>query len=229
LTKSPLKFKPVVKDQLFYNRYEYCFSFGLAEANVLRELNHNLIDSKLDQRIEWRATARKRWQSSSNGYSWNVITDQIREDLHVICDIVINSSSDCKLVVSTHFGWIYTNDPKLIDQLKQYRCLTNKNYTRAVVNRPKNTVRLKKSLYQSRSYFINVKLTNQEKDNLKNFFANQKEHIRTSPSFNKWLNDNPYMRTQDYFFIDYTGEQWAVMLSLIRPGLIRRTLEIITK
>ena len=229
MIKSTLKFKPVVKDQLFYNCYEYCFGFTLAEANVLRGLSHDSIDAKLDQRIEWRANARKRWQSSSNGYSWNEITDQIREDLHTICNIVTNSTGDCKLVVSTHFGWLYTNDPGLIDHLKQYRCLTNKTYTRAVVNRPKNTVRLKKSPYENRSYFINVKLSTLEKDNLKNFFANQQGHIRTSPSLNDWLNNKPFLRTQDYFFLDYTGEQWLVMLSLIRPGLIRRTLKIITK
>lgn len=195
----------------------------------MRGLSHDLIDARLDQRIEWRDIARKRWRATMEGPGWNVITDQIRADLHLICDKILDSRVDCKLVVSTNFGWIYTNDHQLIDQLKSLRCLTNKTYTQAIVNRPKNTVRLKNSPYANRSYFINVKLTQAEKDNLKNFFANQQEHVRTSPSFIHWLNEAPYLRIQDYYFIDYTGDQWLTMLSLIRPGLIRKTLTIITK
>ena len=73
------------------------------------------------------------------------------------------------------------------------------------------------------------KLTNQEKENLKNFFTNQTEHIRISPSLHVFLHEKPYQRTMDHYFIDYNDEQWLTMLALIRPGLIRRTLEIVTK
>lgn len=195
----------------------------------MRGLKHDLIDSRLDQRIEWREIARRRWRSSvaSGASGWNEITDQIRKDLHTVCKLLI--PTDCKLVVSTHFGWIYTNDLGLIDQLRQVRCLTNKTYAQAVVNRPKNTIRLKNSRYENRSYLRNIKLTAAEKDTLKNFFVNQQEHIRTSPAFTTWLTEQPYLRTQDYFFIDYIGEQWLTMLSLVRPGLIRKTQTIITK
>jgi hypothetical protein len=33
----------------------------------------------------------------------------------------------------------------------------------------------------------------------------------------------------DHYFIDYNDEQWLTMLSLIRPGLIRQTQQIVTK
>lgn len=225
MTNLNLTFKPVVKDQLFYNHYEYCFGFTLAESNVMRGLKHDLIDSRLDQRIEWRNIARQRWQSGITG-NLNEITDEIRKNLHTVCAKLL--SADCKLVVSTHFGWVYTNDLDLIDHLRQMRCLTNKNYTKAIVDRPKNTIRLKNSQYQSRSYFYNLRLTPAEKITLKNFFANQQDHIRTSPALTTWF-AGAYHRTQDYFFIDYTGGQWLTMLSLVRPGLIRKTQTIITK
>lgn len=227
MTNLNLKFKSVVKDQLFYNQYEYCFGFTLAEANVMRGLKHKLIDDRLDQRIEWREIARKRWRSSAVSHGWNEITSQIREDLHSVCDVL--SGVDCKLVVSTHFGWVYTNDINLVDHLRQVKCLRNKTYTQATINRPKNTILLKNSRYSSRSYFYNIKLTVDEKEILKNFFVNQQEYIRTSPSFAHWLYESPYYRIQDYYFIDYTGEQWLTMLSLIRPGLIRKTQTIVTK
>jgi hypothetical protein len=220
------KFVAVQKDQFFYGRYEYCFGFTLAEANILRNLNHESIDSRLDQRIEWRETARKRFQSDGG---WNKITPQIREDLHNVCDAILQSGVDYKLVVTTHFGWLYTNSITLIKQLMKFRCLSGMTYTQAVINRPKNTILLKNSPHQSRSYFYNLKLTEQEKHNLKNFFSNQKEHVRISPSLANFLYEKPYQRIQEYFFIDYVGDQWLTMLSLIRPGLFRKTLAIINK
>ena len=195
----------------------------------MRGLDHSLIDARLDQRIEWRNNARKRWKASTEGTGWNEITAQIREDLHKVCDTILTSKVDCKLVVSTHFGWLYTNNLELISQLVTFRCLTGKRYTRAVVNRPKNTILLKNSRYSNRSYFAYSKLTAQEKETLKNFFANQKDHIRISPSFAHWLHESPYLRMQDYYFVDYTDQQWLTMLSLIRPGLIRKTQTIVTK
>ena len=89
LTKLIQNFKSIIKDRLFYDRYEYCFCFTLAEANVLRGLKHELIDSRLNQRIEWREMARQRWPKTSEGTFWNTITDQVREDLHTICEAKI--------------------------------------------------------------------------------------------------------------------------------------------
>jgi hypothetical protein len=227
LTKSILKFKSVVKDQLFYDRYEYCFGFYLPEANTLRGIKqHDQIDERLKQRTEWRELATKRWHAGIPT-RWNPITDQVRQDLHEVGDLVLDS--DCKLVVTSDNGWIYTNDLTLIDQLRSMKCLKSKTYARAVINRAKNTILLKNSQYTSRSYFNTTKLTFQEKETLKNFFLNQREHIRLSPSFNEWITIKPFQRLMDHYFIDYTGEQWLTMLSLIRPGLIRKTQQIVTK
>ena len=229
LTNLIRQFKPVVKDRLFYDRYEYCFSFTLAEATALRGLRHDLIDERLDQRIEWREIARRRWKNSIDTMGWNAINDQVRKDLHLVCDTIVDSGADCKIAVSHHVGYLYTNDLQVIESLRFFRCLSNVNYTRAVVNRPKNTILLKKSEYKHRAYFQYIKLTGQEKDNIRNFFDVQKEHIRVSPSLLTFLTQKPYLRTMDHYFIDYNDEQWLVMLSLIRPGLIRKTLDIINK
>lgn len=229
MTASNLKFKNVIKDQLFYDRYEYCFSFNLAEATALRGLRHDLIDERLDQRIEWREIARKRWKNSIDTMGWNQINDQVRADLHTVCDAIVTSGADCKIAVSHYRGYLYTNTVDLIDHLRTFRCLTGMQYSRAVVNRPKNIILLKKSAYSRRSFFHYVKMTQQEKDNLKNFFTNHTEHIRLSPSLNIFITEKPYLRTMDHYFIDYNDEQWLTMLSLIRPGLIRKTQQIVTK
>jgi hypothetical protein len=229
LTISIQTFSPVIKDQLFYDRYEYCFGFNLAEATVLRGLKHELIDARLDQRIEWREIARKRWKNTVDTMGWNLINDQVRADLHSVCDAIVASGEDCKIAVSHHRGYLYTNSLELIDQLRPLRCLSGMTYSRAVINRPKNTILLKKSDYTRRSSFQYVKLTEQEKINLTAFFTTHQAHIRTSPSLHTFLHEKPYLRTMDHYFIDYNDDQWLVMLALIRPGLIRKTQQIITK
>lgn len=229
MTNLIQQFKPVIKDQLFYDRFEYCFSFTLAEATALRGLRHDLIDERLDQRIEWREIARKRWKNTIDTMGWNLINDQVRSDLHYVCSAIVSSGADCKIAVSHHVGYLYTNSLDLIGHLRTFRCLSGMKYSRAVVNRPKNTILLKKSQFQHRSYFHYTKITEQEKENLKNFFKNQSEHIRISPSLDVFFNEKPYLRTMDHYFIDYNDDQWLTMLSLIRPGLIRKTQQIITK
>jgi exopolyphosphatase/guanosine-5'-triphosphate,3'-diphosphate pyrophosphatase len=42
-----------------------------------------------------------------------------------------------------------------------------------------------------------------------------------------WL-DDPFLRTQDYFFVDHDSEAWPTMLALVQPGVIRKTLAIVT-
>lgn len=235
LIKTTQQFKSVVKDRLFYDRYEYCFSFNLAEATVLRGLKHELIDARLDQRIEWREIARRRWKHTTDTMGWNQINDQVRADLHTVCSTIVNFGADCKISVSHHVGYLYTNDLGLIDQLRALKypsglsILSGMNYSRAVVNRPKNTVLLKKSLYKHRSYLHYVKLTEREKESLRAFFLNQGKHVRTSPSLQEFFDKKLFLRTMDHYFIDYNDDKCLTMLSLIRPGLIRKTQQIITK
>ena len=68
------------------------------------------------------------------------------------------------------------------NQLRKLRCLSNMTYTRAEINRPKDTILLKKSEYSRRSYFAYIKLTAQETDVMKRFiragvFKNEAEYI----------------------------------------------------
>lgn len=194
--------------------------FRITEANAMRGLTHESIDEDVDRRNQWREMARKRNNLSVR----EPITQQCREHLHSIFDII--NAFEYKLVTSMHNAWVYTNDINLAHAISKIRYVSSKTYTEAIIARPANTIALQTSKYQSRSYFVSVKLTANEKDNLGRFFDNQATHIRTSPALTAWLKTD-YKRTQDYFFIDYTDDSWLTMLALVRPGLIRKTLSII--
>lgn len=232
-----LQFKPVHKDSYFYNKYRYCITFVLAEASVLKSLDHDYINAIIERRKLWREVSQQRWSQSkpilTGSLSHTImtkrhkeITPEIVEDLHDFAEILIKTSIDFKLVTSVNQVWVYSNNVTFIKKIDSINYLCDKEYTEAIVSRPKNTIKLKNITHTHRSYLKSIKINSQEKQNLINFFANQPD-IKISPSFSKWLAESPYMRTQDYFFIDHTGKGWLVMLSLIYPGIIRKTLEII--
>jgi len=221
-------FKPVVKDRLFYDRFEYCIRFHLEEVNCLRTLDHEQIDRMIERRVAWRSISQTMHSSTPTtvlSNQSNKITETTVENLHVLAEILLTTPAAFKLVVSAFTGYVYTNDLTLIDCVSKLPGVLYTEYTRAVVGRPKNTIQLRNPKYQWRSYFKIGKLTAEQKTQLVNFLTNQPD-IRISPALKQWINLK-FTRTQDYFFIDYNTTVWLTMLSLVIPGLIRKTLEII--
>jgi len=237
LTKLTQQFKLVIKDRLFYNRFEYAIGFHIDEASCLRDLGHEQIDSMIQRRMAWRDISQQRFagniKSSLFGQHQSIvarrqkeITEQTVSDLHKLADLLLTTSADYKLVVSVNNAHVYTNDLSLIDQVNALAGVSHQEYTRAVVCRPKDTIQLKHPRHEYRSYFKITKITDNQKKNLLSFLSNYTETIRLSPALQQWVN-TPMVRTQDYFFIDYNEQSWLTMLSLVRPGLIRKTMQII--
>lgn len=225
------KFKSVVKDRLFYNRFEYCISFRLDEISCLRELSHENIDQFIKRRQIWREISQQRIANAGNrisivGRRHKPITEDTVKNLHVLAETLLSCNSDYKLVVSVDQGYVYTDDLSLLDRVDQLPFLQYKDYSRAKVDRPANTIRLKNPRHKFRSYFRLVKLTNDQKQQLVKFLKNQQASIRTSPALTHWF-DISFTRTQDYFFVDYDSELWLTMLALVHPGIVRKTMHII--
>lgn len=230
---NKLKFAPVRKDRLFYNRYEYCMGFHLNEVSCLRQLDHTYIDQAMERRKQWREMTHQRWINGRQKHSatilrraWPEITEKTIADLHALAEQLLTTKTDYKLVVNANRAYVYTNDLNLIGQLDAMPELTDNTYTQAHVTRPKNTIAIKNSQYQFRTYFKLIKLTVQQKDQLMDFLNGQRGHVRLSPGLDRWF-DGSFNRCQDYFFVDYNTESWLTMLSLVHPGIVRKTMHII--
>ena len=204
------------------------------EASALRDLSHKEIDRTIERRREWREIALQRWNKTGTviGKHHNIlgrrrkeITEETVENLHELADILLTSTVDFKLVVSGNQGHVYTNELTFVNQLDQLPYFTQKHYSQAEVTRPKNTIQLKNPKYKLRSYFKRIKVTAEQKDQLKGFLTNQTT-VRRSPALDRWI-ASVLHRTEDYFFIDHDNMQWLTMLALVRPGLIRKTMQII--
>jgi hypothetical protein len=186
----------------------------------------------IERRKQWREIAQQRWVSGRQKHGiimsrrWKDITEKTAEDLHSLATVLLSTNADFKLVVSLNQGYVYANDTTLIDRLAIMSELTYKTYTRAKVVRPKNTIQLRNPQHQFRTYLIMCKLTAEQRHNLEEFLIAQSAHVRLSPALKRWI-DTPFNRTQDYFFIDHDSKTWTTMLSLVQPGIIRKTMHII--
>ena len=229
-----LKFNQVDKDRLFYGQWQYCISFHLDEVSALKNLDHEFIDALIERRKLWRDVARQRWKtiktpivpSMHANRRYRDITEQTVENLHDLAETLLKSKTPYKLVTSIDQAWVYTNSKGFVKKLASNTTLKDQHYSEAVISRPKNTIVLRSPTHTHRSYFKSTKLTDYEKQTLTNFFVNQIDYVRTGPALAKWL-AMPFHRTQDYFFVDHDGESWLIMLALIKPGLIRKTVEIV--
>lgn len=231
LLKTP-KFKNLQKDRLFYDQFEYCIAFYLDEVTCLRYLDHAKIDDMIERRKQWREIAQQRWVNGRQKYgiilsrTWREITDKTKSNLHSLAQVLLNTDCKFKLVTSVNQGYIYTNDVELINVLDSMHELSCKTFSRATVSRPKNTIKLKKVKHAFRTYFKALQISAEQKDHLMDFLYNQRDHVRVSSALQRWI-DQPFTRTQDYFFVDHDLATWTTMLSLVHPGLVRKTMHII--
>jgi hypothetical protein len=175
----------------------------------------------------WRERVRNRWPQNNFVRPHSAITDTTREVLYAFADFLKLTTDPYKMVISVNQCWIYSNSVNLLERIDRLPFVRNTKFTESVIVRPRDTVAVKHPNHNYRSYFRTTKLNNEEKDRILCFLQNQPD-IRISPALKEWI-ATPFNRTQDYFFVDYDSESWLTMLSLVRPGLIRRTVQIVAK
>ena len=215
-------FNDVSKDRLFYDQYQYCMTGNLREAGCLRKLDHTSIDHVVTVRREWVGR-------SPDYYSSNrAITDDMVQNLHAMCDVLISTKHQHKLIIEHNLVRVYTNNSQLFNDITQaVPALYSINYTQAVIDRPRNSIKLKESAYTHRTYLRSGTLTEQQKRSICQFLRNQ-DTIRLSPGLKQWaLYQNWRTWIDSYYFIDHNDTAWMTMLSLIYPGLIKNTIQII--
>lgn len=228
MTSSSLKFKPVFGSRLFYGQWHYCLRASLLEVSSLRNANFDpqSIDEILDQRRRWRATMQKRW--GRDALPRSEITQQVRENLHHFARFLDGTKVPYKMVISTSNVWIYTNHVDFIAQMDALGYLRYKRFTQAIIDRPLDTVLVKNPRHSFRAYLRSVKMDDAEKQRFKNFLANYHD-IRISPSLKEWLDQGRFYRIMDYHFVDFSDAGWGLLLGLVRPGIIRKTMQIMAK
>jgi hypothetical protein len=194
----------------------------LQESGCLRKLDHAAIDHVVSVRREW--VGRLKDYYSAN----RAITDNAVRNLHSMCDVLTNTKHQHKLIIEHSQVRVYTNESELFSEITAaVPGLTYPTYTQAVIDRPRNTICLKESAYSHRTYLRSVVVSESQKRSISNLLQNQ-EGIRLSPGLKDWaLYTNWRGWTESYYFVDHTDAGWMTMLSLVHPGLIKNTIQII--
>jgi hypothetical protein len=192
----------------------------MVEASALRGLNPDRIDRVIAMRRSFRNIIT--WSSEKK----MVITDQHVLDLHMFCSFLLQAPESFKLVLSGERVWVYANSWEFLKTVAQSPGVIRPRYTRAVIDRPIDTVILKNPRHAQRSYFKEQAVSPVQKEQLIAFFNNHQDNVRLSPSLTKWL-QWPTRRIYSYFFVDYDHGSWPLMISLVHPGLIRKTVQLL--
>jgi hypothetical protein len=197
-------------------------SGNLREAGCLRTLDHTSINRTVAVRRSWV-------ERSPDYYSSNrAITDDMVQNLHAMCDVLTNTQHQHKLIVESNYIRVYTNNCQLFNEITQaVPALHYVNHTQAVIDRPRNSIKLKESTYTHRTYFRSARMSDQQKRSISQFLRNQ-DTIKLSPGLKNWALYSEWRSgTESYYFVDHNDTAWMTMLSLIYPGLIKNTIQIV--
>lgn len=223
--KKLLKIDTVYKDRFFFDQYEYCLNFKMPEMSSLRGLDHAEIDRLITYRNTWKV------RNPNFGGSWRArrqeITEEERANCHTLCDFLLARSDQFKLTISTDWAYIYSNNLSMLRSLENLDCILPLSLKQAIIDRPRDTLLIRNSQHQYRSYFRAQRISHEQKVNLANFLKNQKD-IRLGPGLSGFISDDQkYHYMNDNNFIDHDEQGILLMLEMVLPRSIRKTVKLI--
>ena len=221
------------RSTLYYNQYEYAISLNLYSASCLRNLN--------DLQFERAIRTAKSWDSQDRGVTRgsNPWTGTARESaLREVRDVLLAESKPFKPVISYNIITVYTNNVGLAKKIRQVQ-LNNLGVAmhlvrQAVLSKPAGVIQLKESRHGYRTYFRERKYSVDQKTLLLNFLNSRQGTLRASNSLMTWLEagGNPWYYyteySRSYYFVDHDHPNEGTMLSLVMPGIVRKTMPIET-
>ena len=215
------------RSSLYYDQYEWCITINISEASCLRHLGSAKFESAIRNARYW--AEKDVWTDRS----WSVTKETALRETR---DVLVTETHPFKTVVSFNTVCIYTNRRRLADRLVR---LGNDGVhmhlvRQAVLTKPANVVQLQESKYAYRTYLRERKYTKDQRDMLANFLHSRRDTLRVSPALDEWANGTfvGYIRnlsySRSYYFVDHDHPNEGTMLSLVLPGIVRKTMPIET-
>lgn len=225
-----MKTKIVKRDSLFFESYEYCLRVLIHYAGALRDLKfENLLEDldRVKSRIDYRLNMFSLDHRSQHAYRYT----ESHQYLSVIVD-QLHEISDFKLVVGYDTVYIYSNNRReleaIVEKLPNNGIGVFPKMSQARITHAPNTVIVQSSPHKYRSYFKQIVLNDSERDHVRNWLLNQGDAVRLSPGLTAWCNSaENHTRMYGNYFFDHDEPRLLSMFSLVRPGLIKRTKNIV--
>lgn len=230
----------VNRDSDFFDQYKFCIDFYCQGVTCLRDIKaiqetgtaQSEVVRALMQRRERVVNWGGSWRAAET-HKWNHVQ---ADDLSHLVAVLWPYLDTGRLIISSDWGYFYTNDLSVVSKLQKCDFLKLLKIKQAVHTRPKNTVLLENSKYTTRTYFKEKHITMEAKTAMMRVLGSQ-ENIRVGPGLNTWLtSENKMMKivrhdgfVRRYHFFDHDNTSIPLMLELIVPGIIRKTMPIIAK
>ena len=218
LSGLPMKFKTVERNQLFFGQYQYCISFFLMNASVLRELDPIKILRSIQYRNQWAPTANYKQR----------IAEQEQHELIQVGDYLLARPHPFKRTVSTHVMYLYTNHPADFQNLNGVGGLVVTNCTQVNVSLQPDAVTLKNPAHSYRTFFRERWLRDHELQNIRGYFQARPNQFRLSPGFEMLVNGRRMWLMGNYF-VDHNEPQADFLINMAIPGIVKKTLPIVAR
>ena len=225
------------RSSLYYNAYEYAMTWQQDEIGCIRSLDQKKMQSHIRVRMEYEASRNSHYQRYGENFE-SKFTTRCRDNLEGMRALLAAETHPKKMVFFNNYLTVYTNNLGLHGRLMACDWIESVDLKRAELNLPPDTILLKNPQYQYRTYFRGRSLGKTQKARLAAWVTTQGDDIAASKSLREfldietrptrvywWRND----ATESYYYIEHNSLQYETMLSMVCPGMVRKTLPIVKK
>jgi len=195
----------------------------------------------------WVANVGGSWRGFQGGRSWPKTLSaedvQQMEQRHAmelthlmeVFELLRRYRDSIKCTFSLDLVYMYFNDLEVLNAMANIDTVSVQYARKARVDRPRDVLLLNEPTHSHRSYFREKWLPEDQSRMLRNWLGGQQQ-IRLSPSLYKWLHRDSHNQLAPLkvsgcyvpanWFIDHDNSGELLMLEMVIPRLIRKTLEI---
>jgi hypothetical protein len=215
------------RSSLYYAQYEWCITMNISEASCLRYLEPGRFEAAIRNARHWAENAK--WTDQA----WSITKETALRETR---EVLLAETTPFKTVVSFMTVSVYTNHRDLADRLVNLENdgVRVRLVRQAAITRPSNVVQLRESQYAYRTYFKERKYTQEQRLMLANFLNARKDTLHPCGALMSWLTGQfpGYVLNLNYsrshYFVDHDHPNEGTMLSLVMPGIVRKTMPIET-
>jgi len=208
--------KSLARDKLFFDQYRYSMRFKFANSGRMRVLTHDAINTSVH------------WARAMSALNPSIqVNDDTKSRLLVMCDLLNSITVPYKRIVYSDWQYFYTNDPEFFALIEQVPGVQHVSYSEVEVTKPRDTVVLKESQYQWRTYFRDRWYQPEQTATFINFLLSRSQQFRVTDLQRRRMEHNKYFYVTRSMFVDHHDQRDALLLNLAVPGCVRKTLPIV--
>lgn len=216
-----IKIQSDSRDRLYFEQWQYSIAVVQSRISDIRGLDYN-------------TTRRLIEYKSASKFLQGRYTPEVIKNIYTTLDFFIAETEPFKLTLSGNWAYIYTNDATFAQRLVAACQNVHVRYVKqAKITQPRDAVLLNKSNFAYRTYLRSMWVDDQQITNLDNFFAAQTDsNVGPCKSFQHFLKSNTTYKSHwlaSHYFVDHNDPGYPLMLSLVVPRMVRKTLPIVQR